>query len=180
MDSVQLVAELDPLDDAGLSPMRFFGFRLWHVLHAWMRRVEAALAPLDLTHMQFVVLRAADFLARAGERPTQSRLAAGISTDRMMVSKVARLLEGKGLIVRPPHPEDPRAHHVVLTEAGRRTLRRAVALVAEEQGRFFGRLGAERQVALGAMLDELLALEGNPLCSDGTVGMTTRGGEGEG
>ena len=164
---------LPPLNDLDLSPVRSFGFRLWHVQHAWTRRLEAVLAPLDLTHMQFIMLRAADYLARQGERPAQARLAQCLATDRMMVSKVVRLLEAKGLVVRAPHPEDTRANHVVLTEAGRRTLTQAVGCAGAEQQRFFGQLGPERQLELGSMLDQLLAFDGNPLFGEAMVTAAT-------
>jgi len=158
------------MDDTRLPdtlPVRSFGFRLWHVQHAFMRRLEAELLPLGLTHMQYVVLRVAGYLAQAGEQPTQARLAEGTATDRMMVSKVLRLLEGKGLVVRPVHPNDARAHHVVLTEAGRRMVARSVPLAMRAQAEFFGRLGDERVERLSATLDELLRLEGSgiaPVC----------------
>ena len=160
-------------DDPDLSPVCSFGFRLWHVQNAWRRRLEAALAPLDLTHMQFVMLRATDHLARQGAQPSQTDLATCIAIDRMMVSKVVRLLETKRLLVRAIHPDDTRAHHVVLTETGRRTLTQAAAIAQAEQSRFFGRLGATRQRELGAMLDELLAFEGNPVFDQPTVSATT-------
>ncbi len=143
-----------------LSPLRSFGFRLWHVQHAWTRRLEAALAPVGLTHMQYVMLRAADFLARQGERPAQRCLADVLATDRMMVSKVVRLLESKGLVVRCVHPDDQRANHVALTDAGRRSLAGAIEAAQAEQARFFGRLGPARQAEFGALLDQLLELEG--------------------
>jgi len=157
------------------SPMRSFGFRLWHVHHAFVRRLESALLPLGLTHMQYVMLRAADHLAQAGEQPTQARMAEGTGADRMMVSKVLRLLEGKGLVVRPVHPDDARAHHVVLTEAGRRMVARAVPAAMQAQAAFFGRLGPERVEQLGSLLDELLQLEGNPIACGRIVTATTRG-----
>ena len=147
------------------SPARSFGFRLWHVQHAFTRRLEAALLPLGLTHMQFVVLRIADHLAHAGEQPTQARIATGTATDRMMVSKVLHLLEAKGLVVRPVHPADARAHHVVLTEAGRRLVAQAVPLALQAQAEYFGRLGCGRLEQVDAILDELLRLDGNPLAS---------------
>ena len=155
------------------SPMRSFGFRLWHVKHAFVRRLEAALLPLGLTHMQYMMLRAADYLAQAGEQPTQARMAEGTGTDRMMVSKVLRLLEAKGLVVRPVHPDDARAHHVVLTEAGRRMVARAIPVAMQTQAEFFGRLGPDRAAALGAILDELLRLEGNPIALRDIVTATT-------
>ncbi len=116
------------------DPCRSFGFRLWHLKHAWSRRLEAELAPLGLTYLQFVMLRAADRLARLGERPSQARLAEVLATDRMLVSKVLRLLTQKGLIVRPIHPEDARAVEVVITEAGRQALlaARPIAQAAQD------------------------------------------------
>jgi DNA-binding MarR family transcriptional regulator len=172
---MEQVASLLELDDPDRSPVRSFGFRLWHVEHAWNRRLEAALAPFDLTHMQYVLLRAADHLAKLGERPAQSRLAECLVTDKMMVSKVLRLLECKGLIVRAVHPEDARANHVVLTEAGRRTLAQAIDVALAAQEAFFGRLGESRKRALGAMLDDLLEMEGNPVFRQPTVTLTTMG-----
>ena len=156
------------------SPTRTFGFRLWHVQHAFVRHVETALTPLGLTYMQYVMLRASDYLAQAGEQPTQARLAEVMATDRMMVSKVLRLLEGKGFVVRPVHPDDCRAHHVVLTEAGRRLLARAVPVGLQAQQQFFGRLGPSRMEQLSGILDELLQLEGNPIASGRIVTATSK------
>ncbi len=160
-------------------PVSSFGFRLWHVQHAFMRRLEAALLPLGLTHMQFVVLRVADHLAQAGEQPTQARLAVGTATDRMMVSKVLRLLEGKGLVVRSVHPADARAHHVVLTAAGRRLVAQAIPLALQAQAEYFGSLSRGRLEQLDAVLDELLRLDGIPIAAGScTSGMADTGTEG--
>lgn len=35
------------------------GFLLWHVTLRWQRAITAALRPLDLTHVQFVLLASA-------------------------------------------------------------------------------------------------------------------------
>lgn len=161
------------------SPVRTFGFRLWHVQHAFTRRLGAALLPLGLTHMQFVVLRVADHLAQAGEQPTQARLAVGTATDRMMVSKVLRLLEGKGLVLRPVHPGDARAHHVVLTAAGRRLVAQAIPLALQAQTEYFGSLSGGRLEQLDAVLDELLRLDGSPIAAgSGVSGVAATGIEG--
>ncbi len=156
---------MEGLSPLSPSPVRSFGFRLWHVQHAFVRRLEAALLPLGLTHMQFVVLRVADHLAQAGERPTQARLAVGTATDRMMVSKVLRLLEGKGLVLRPVHPADARAHHVLLTAAGRRLVAQAIPLALQAQAEYFGSLSHGRLEQLDAVLDELLRLDGSPIAA---------------
>jgi DNA-binding MarR family transcriptional regulator len=143
-----------------VRPEETFGFRLWHVMHAWQRRLESALAPLDLTHMQFVVLATTSWLSRCGETPSQTRIAGFTKMDRMMVSKILRLLEGKGYIARTPHPDDPRANRVDLTRAGRAALDKAAPLALATQEAFFGRLGPEGRDALSTQLDALMALEG--------------------
>jgi DNA-binding MarR family transcriptional regulator len=145
------------------KPAESFGFRLWHVMHAWQRRLDAALAPLDLTHLQFVMLAATAWLSRQGETPSQTRIAGFTSMDRMMVSKILRLLEAKGYLGRSLHPDDTRANRVDLTPTGRAILGRAVQVMRTTQDEFFGRLSAEGREALAAQLDRLLQLEGRNL-----------------
>ena len=48
----------------GASP----GFLLWHLTLAWQRAVTAALEPLGLTHVQFVLLATAWFLRQKDVR----------------------------------------------------------------------------------------------------------------
>jgi DNA-binding MarR family transcriptional regulator len=142
-----------------VRPQETFGFRLWHVLNTWQRRAGAALAPFDLTHMQFVTLAVTAWLIRQGEAPSQSRIACFGEIDRMTLSKLLRLLEDKGYITRSMHPDDPRANRVDLTEAGWRTLRAAAPCVLAAQQAYFGRLAPEGQLALATQLDALLAIE---------------------
>jgi DNA-binding MarR family transcriptional regulator len=141
-------------------PAASLSYRLWQVQHAWTRRLEVALAAYDLTHMQLVLLATTGWLCRRGEMPTQTRLAKVAGLDRMMTSKVLRLLEAKGLITRTTHPADSRAYHVELSPAGRQTLRKAVPVSFEISKSFFGRLTPEGRAALGEQLDRLLELEG--------------------
>lgn len=144
---------------ASARPQDSFGFRLWHVLHAWQRRVERVLAPLDLTHMQFVVLAITSWLAYLGETPSQSRIANFGKIDRMTLSNILRLLEDKGYVERKPHPDDPRANRVGLTRSGRAAIAEAKRIVRETQDAFFGRLSSQGQAALGEQLDALLRFE---------------------
>jgi DNA-binding MarR family transcriptional regulator len=146
--------------DPSLPPATSLGFRLWQVQHAWTRRLEVALAPFNLTHMQLVLLATTGWLCQRGEMPTQTRLSKVAGLDRMMVSKVLRLLEDKDLITRTTHPADSRAYHVELSPAGRQTLRKALPLTFEIGKRFFDRLTPEGRAALGAQLDRILELEG--------------------
>ncbi|HVJ55257.1 MAG TPA: MarR family transcriptional regulator [Aliidongia sp.] len=150
----------DTIDQA--APDRFnkpedsIGYRLWHVLHAYQRSLEQAFAGLDLTHLQYVLLWQSAYLAHCGEVPSQARIAAAAGLDKMMVSKVVRLLEEKNYVTRSPHPDDPRANRVDVTPAGRAILREALPRARATHDRFFGCLGPEKD-HLGALLDELMA-----------------------
>lgn len=137
-------------------PADTFGHRLWHVTHAWQRRFELALAPLDLTHVQFVVLAKTAWIAHEGAVPTQARIAADAAMDAMMISKVVRLLETKGFVTRATHPGDPRANRVDLTAAGRQALAAAIPVMWATQEEFFGHLTEAGQASLAEQLDRLL------------------------
>src|SRR5947199_7006718 len=100
-------------DSPGDSP----GFLLWHVTLRWQRLIRAALAPHELTHVQFVLLASAWWLAEHEEMPTQQRLASRAGTDTMMTSQVLRKLEDRELITREPDPADARARRIGLTRA---------------------------------------------------------------
>ena len=141
-------------------PSESFGYRLWHVKHAWQRRLETALAPLDLTHLQYITLARTAWISRTGEIPSQTRIAAELAMDRMMISKVLRLLECKGYVTRASHPDDPRANRIDLTDAGYAALTNALSILHREQEAFFGRLGEDGKRALAEQLDRLLRAEG--------------------
>jgi len=128
-----------------------------HIAQRWQRRLEKALQPVGLTHLQFILLATIDWLERAGEVPSQARLANFTLFDRMMISKVLALLTEKGLIARDRHPTVVKAKRVDLTAAGRRALAQARPLWAETERRYFGQIGTERMQLLGDLLDELLA-----------------------
>ena len=58
-----------------LDPEESPGFLLWHVTLRWQREIAAALAPLDLTHVQFALLAATWWLNSRGEDPNQLSVA---------------------------------------------------------------------------------------------------------
>lgn len=106
------------------------GFLLWRATLRWQRLMTATLAPLDLTHVQFVLLACTWWLTEEGGAPSQSRLAAQAGIEVKMASDVLRRLEGKGLITRTPSAGDSRANLVRLTPEG--DARVSVALEAVE------------------------------------------------
>lgn len=139
-----------------------FGFKAVHVAQRWQRRLEKALEPTGLTHLQFIILATIEWLERSGEVPSQARLANFTLFDRVMISKVVTLLIKKGLVDRAAHPAIAKAKRVDLTKAGRRALEQARPLWAATERRYFGQLGSERMAALGTLLDELLETQDEP------------------
>ena len=82
------------------GPEQSSGFLLWQVSTEWRRRIETALATLDLTHPQFVLLASVGWLTRNGGQVTQVELARHCKTDITMNSQILRTLEKKGYIER--------------------------------------------------------------------------------
>jgi DNA-binding MarR family transcriptional regulator len=119
------------------GPSESPGFLMWHATMAWQRTMTATLAPLGLTHVQFVLLACAWWLASTDEPPTQVRLAAQAGTDVKMTSDVVARLEAKGLVRRDVHPTDARAKVVTVTAEGAALARRAVEDVEAADAAFF-------------------------------------------
>jgi DNA-binding MarR family transcriptional regulator len=127
-----------------LHPGQSPGFLLWHATLRWQRGVAAALAPLDLTHVQFVLLACTWWLNDQGEHPTQVRLAEQAGTDIKMTSQVIRNLEKKGLVEREVDPADTRARRLRVTRRGARLAPRAIDVVEAVDADFFSDI-PERQ-----------------------------------
>jgi DNA-binding MarR family transcriptional regulator len=128
------------------APEQSPGFLLWRVTLSWQRQMRAALAPHELTHVQFVLLASLWWLQEHGDpQPTQVQLADQAGTDLMMTSQVVRKLEQRGLLTRAPDASDSRARRLRLTPAGAALLAGALADVeATDQG-YFAVLGDDRE-----------------------------------
>src|SRR5437868_8363857 len=120
-----------------LHPTESARFLLWHATLRWQRGISQALQPLDLTHVQFVLLACTWWLNQHGERPTQVALAAQAGTDVKMTSQVVRSLERKGLVQRDVDAADTRARRLRVTRSGARLAPRAIAIVERVDADFF-------------------------------------------
>jgi DNA-binding MarR family transcriptional regulator len=120
-----------------LHPNDSPGFLLWHATLRWQRGIARALAPLDLTHVQFVLLACTWWLNEQGEHPSQIALAAQAGTDIKMTSQVLRSLERKGLVEREVDASDTRARRLHVTRNGARLAPRAIAVVEQVDADFF-------------------------------------------
>jgi DNA-binding MarR family transcriptional regulator len=144
------------------------GFLLWHLTLTWQRAVTAVLEPLDLTHVQFVLLACAWWLGSQGQVPNQLQLARQAGTDVKMTSQVLRRLEAKGLLDRQVDPDDTRARRLHLTAKGQRLARRAIVAVEQADAQFFGTEAA----AITALLQRMI---GHDLPRDRATALTGGG-----
>lgn len=128
-----------------LRPENSPGYLLWQAANHWQRAQRAALGPLGVTHVQFVLLAGLAWLEEHEGPVHQARLARFCHTDAMMTSQVLRALEREGLVERTVDPDDNRARRLSLTEDGADRLNQALPRVRDADDRFFAALGPERR-----------------------------------
>jgi DNA-binding MarR family transcriptional regulator len=133
---LMLLSRFERADD---SP----GFLLWQLTNLWQHHIRSALAPLGITHVQFVLLASVAWLENAEVMVSQAILSRHAHTDIMMTSQVARTLEEKGLVTRTVHPTDTRARVVSLTAEGRRVAQQAMTVVETVDEQFFQQLAGQ-------------------------------------
>ena len=119
------------------------GFLLWHTNMLWQREQNRALDSIGLTHTQFAILSALNSLLERSNSVTQKAIAERSNTDTMMVSKVLRTLEKKGLIERKEHETDTRAKCVFFTTGGVKTFQEAFEIATTSNAVFFSKLSDE-------------------------------------
>jgi len=131
---------------------RSHGAILWSAANAWQRAIRWALEPLDLTHVQYMLLGHLSRPDWDGGAITQAMLSRRSGVDEMMTSQVLRTLESKGLIERHAHSTDSRAKVLALTARGSDVAREATGLAESAEREFFGPMG-------DAFLSTMTALE---------------------
>jgi MarR family transcriptional regulator, organic hydroperoxide resistance regulator len=139
------------------------GYLVWRLSTKWRVAVDRALAPLELTHAQYSLVSSLYGMQRAGERPSQRRLADHTGLEPLYVSKLARALEAAGLIERVRDPRDPRAVQLSLTEPGRDVTLRAITVVQGLLERLLEPLGGLDGARTRAFTAELTTLLDVPL-----------------
>ncbi len=119
------------------KPEDNLGYLLWQTTMVWQKKMNRALAEVELTHTQFVIMAALAWLSNKMKKVTQTDIAERSKTDRMMVSKILRALEKRNLINRIEHPDDTRAKCVVLTKSGIEILQNAFYIMGEANDQYF-------------------------------------------
>lgn len=125
------------------GPEQSPGFLLWQVSTKWRREIEAALATINLTHPQFVLLASLGWLTRHKADVSQVELARHCHTDINMTSQVLRSLEQRGYIERHRREGNERSKFPRLTEMGSKLVEQALPLVEKVDENFFSKLGLE-------------------------------------
>ncbi|MGW4772982.1 MarR family winged helix-turn-helix transcriptional regulator [Nocardia sp. NPDC004278] len=121
------------------GPLMSPGFWLHHAALEWRATVERNLRPLGLTLTQFNLLASAGWLGRQdAELPTQQQVVDMAGADRMMGSRVIRVLEDRALLVRRPDSDDARILRIEVTAEGRDLARRAIRIVVDTDLQVFG------------------------------------------
>ncbi|WP_033261202.1 MarR family winged helix-turn-helix transcriptional regulator [Amycolatopsis vancoresmycina] len=139
------------------------GHLVWRLSTKWRVAVDRALAPLGLTHAQYVFLSSLAGLERAGQRPSQRELADHTGLEALYVSKLARALDTDGLVERTRDPADTRTVRLGLTARGREVVEPAIATVAELLDRLLAPLGGRDGDRTAALARELTLLLDTPL-----------------
>ncbi len=128
------------------------GFLLGKVHELARDRFEQTLAPLGLKVRHYGVLA-----ALAEQSPVaQNALGDRLGVDRSTMVAVIDELEAAGRVVRGRNPQDRRAYHLELTDAGRAVLQEAVQVVDRVQQEVFAPLDRVQREQLHAMLTALL------------------------
>jgi DNA-binding MarR family transcriptional regulator len=107
------------------------GSLVWRLSTRWRAAVDRTLAPLGLTHAQYVLLATLYALSLRGARPSQRQLADATGLEPVYVSRLAHALEDAGLIERTTAAADPRAVEVTLVPRGEEMVIPAIAAVRQ-------------------------------------------------
>jgi DNA-binding MarR family transcriptional regulator len=148
------------------------GSLVWRLMLKWRAAVERALAPVGLTHAQYVLLASLRGLTWHGHRPSQRELADFAGLEPVFVSKLIRALERSGLVERATHPADPRAVQLRLTEHGVTVIDGAVTTVRRLQDELARPLGGVSGRRYRELIDTLRLLLGEQLPGEGDKTMT--------
>ena len=106
------------------------GYMVWRLSIKWRTEVDRRLAPLGLTHAQYVLMASLYGLTRtAGEKPSQRELADFSGLEPIYVSKLLKGLEKDGFVRRTANPADSRALELEFTEAGLERVQSAMAII---------------------------------------------------
>ncbi|MGW0710339.1 MarR family winged helix-turn-helix transcriptional regulator [Streptomyces sp. NPDC002643] len=134
------------------------GHLVWLLSNRWRTAMDQELAPLDLTHAQYVLLASLFGMERSGRPPSQRELADHTGLEALYVSKLARSLESAGFVRRTRDTEDTRVVRLALTKEGRTAVRPAIDAVQVLLDRLLAPLGGLDDPRTGDFRRTLISL----------------------
>ena len=129
------------------------GYALARAHNLFRDRMTAALAG-ETIHLGHVVLLAS-LLGKNDQTQTELTQTSGI--EKSSVVLFLDFLEKDGWLERRRHPTDRRAHHVHLTDAGRKRFIRIGKKLEEAQTKALAKFSAAEQAKLEQLLTKLIA-----------------------
>lgn len=117
------------------------GFLMWQLGMLWQRKLKNQLDAIGITHAQFLLMAALDFLSARKPIVSQQDLARHCRIDKMMTSKILRILQKKGLLIRKKNKTDSRAKTLALSEEGHEILQKAFKITDRTDSDFLAPLG---------------------------------------
>lgn len=123
------------------EPEELPGFLMWQVSMVWQRKLKTALDTIGITHAQFLLLAALQFISTTKGIVSQQDLATHVRIDKMMTSKILRTLQKKGLLSRKKNKMDTRSKTLALSEEGEQLLANAFKITDRVDGDFLMALG---------------------------------------
>jgi DNA-binding MarR family transcriptional regulator len=144
------------------SPEDVLGWLLRLLSAIWHRRLNAELAEIDLTEMQFVLLIGLGWMTQEGNSVSQKDLAQFCRTSAALTSQVLRSLVRKKLVSITTGANDTRMRMVSLSHRGEKKLHEAVAILQATDQDFW----KEDPKTTGRLKTDLLKVINNKLTKD--------------
>lgn len=123
------------------EPEENAGFLMWQLSMLWQRKLKNGLDTIGITHAQFMLIAALDYLGTTKAVVSQQDLAHHCRIDKMMTSKILRTLQQKGVLTRKKNRVDTRAKTLALSEKGMEILTQAYKIIEKTDADFLAPLG---------------------------------------
>ncbi|WP_395695414.1 MarR family winged helix-turn-helix transcriptional regulator [Nocardioides sp.] len=143
---------MDSDDGPGPQLQGRLGYQLKHAFLELEELHTVHLARCTVNVRELSVL----LLLDSREPESQQQAAGRLGVDRTTMVGLLDGLEGKGLLVRQPDPEDRRRNVVVLTDAGRRALKEAKVASDKAERELLAGLSPSEQRQLRDLLARLV------------------------
>ena len=127
------------------------GYHLRRAQVAVFQHFTSAMGEVDITPGQFGVLS----VIAGNPGLSQTQLGNALGIDRSTVVAVIDRLEGRGLVMRAPAPNDRRSHALQLSDDGARLLKRLEEMVRAHERQISRELSPEDQAQLLRLLDRV-------------------------